>query len=69
MAVSEKQKQYAEKYIKSNFDEIKLRVPKGRKAQIKAFAEKQGESVNAFLNRITNEAMGIKTTDDPEAPH
>lgn len=59
MPVSEKQKKYADKYIKNTFDEIKLRVPKGKKAEIKEFAESHGESVNAFLNRITNEAMGI----------
>lgn len=38
-------------------DEIKVRVKKGRKDQIKAHAEGMGESVNAFINRAIDEAM------------
>ena len=38
-------------------DEIKVRVKKGRKEQIKAHAEMMGESVNGFINRAIDEAM------------
>lgn len=44
------------KYKKENYDQIQLRVPKGRKDEIQAHAEAQGESTNGFINRaITNQ--------------
>lgn len=38
-------------------DEIKIRVPKGHKAEIQAHAEQQGESVNAFIKRAVDNQM------------
>lgn len=55
--VSESQKKAAEKYIKNHYDEIKVRVPKGEKDEIKAHAEEQGESTNVFINRAIAETM------------
>lgn len=45
------------KYKKENYDQIQLRVPKGKREVIKAHADKHdGGSVNAFINRaITNQ--------------
>lgn len=43
--------------MKENYDEIKVRLLKGRKAEIKAHADGQGESVNAFIGRAIDEAM------------
>lgn len=57
MPVSYKQKQYADKYIKNTYDEIKLRVPKGKKALIQDYAKAHDESVNSFINRIIDKAM------------
>lgn len=48
------------RYNAKAYDAIPLRVPKGRKAEIKAYAEAQGESVNGFLNRLIAEAMAHK---------
>ena len=39
------------------YDRINLMVPKGQKEIIKAHAERKGESVNGFINRIIDEAM------------
>ena len=39
------------------YDRVNLTMPKGRKAEIQAYAEAHGESVNAFINRAINEAM------------
>lgn len=39
------------------YDRINLTVPKGDKDKIKAFAERNGESVNAFINRAIKQAM------------
>lgn len=45
------------KYNAKTYDRIALVVPKGKKEEIRAFAEKNGESVNGFINRLINEAM------------
>ncbi|MGF6990061.1 putative HicB family RNase H-like nuclease [Lachnospiraceae bacterium PM6-15] len=54
---SEAQNKATQKYIKSNYDEFKLRLPKGQKAIIKAHADAQGESMNAFVIRAIDETM------------
>lgn len=57
MAVSKAQQKAVSKYMKENYDEIKIRVPKGKKAKIKAYADSKGESVNGFVNRAIDDAM------------
>lgn len=57
MAVSKAQQKAVAKYMKNNYDELKIRVQKGRKDIIKAHADKQGESVNGFVNRAIDETM------------
>lgn len=57
MAVSKAQQKAVAKYMAENYDEIKVRVPKGKKDKIKAHAEKNGESLNGFVNRAIEEAM------------
>lgn len=51
------QNKATQKYIKANYDEIKLRIPKGEKERIKAHAAKHNESVNGFIKRVINEAI------------
>lgn len=46
-----------DRYNASAYDEIKIRVPKGKKSIIKAHAESMGESVNAFIARAIAEQM------------
>lgn len=43
--------------MKENYDEIKIRVEKGRKADIKAHAESRGQSVNGFIIAAVDEKM------------
>ena len=57
MAVSKAQQRAVAKYMANNYDEIKLRVPKGQKAQMQAFAKKQGKSLNAFIVEIIHNEM------------
>lgn len=54
---SKAQQKAVTKYMKENYDEIKVRMPKGRKAAIKFHAEEQGESVNGFINRAIDETI------------
>lgn len=57
MATTKAQQKAVHKYVKTNYDRLGLTVPKGRKEEIKAFAAAQGETVNAFINRLISEAM------------
>lgn len=57
MAVSKSQQKAVAKYMKENYDEIKVRTVKGRREQIKAHATKQGETLNGFINRAIAETV------------
>lgn len=57
MTVSKAQQAAVKKYMKANYDEIKIRVPKGRKAEIQAYAEAHDESLNGFINRLILKEM------------
>ena len=61
MPVSKAQQRAVSKYMKENYDEIKVRVEKGRKAEIKAHLDSrgEGESVNAFINRAIDTQIEI----------
>lgn len=54
---TEAQAKAAKKYLKESVEDVRIRVPKGQKAVIKAHAEKQGESMNAFVIRAIDETM------------
>ena len=45
------------KYLKESVEDVRIRVPKGQKAIIKAHADSQGESMNQFVIRAINETM------------
>lgn len=57
MPVSKAQQKAVSKYMKENYDEIKVRISKGQKDTIKAHADEHGESVNGFINRAITETM------------
>ena len=44
----------ANKKYQSKFDDIKIRVPAGQREMIKAYAEKQGKSLNGYINDLIN---------------
>lgn len=54
---TEAQKRAAEKYLKESVEDIRIRVPKGRKSVIKDHAVSQNESLNAFVVRAIDETM------------
>ena len=49
------------KYRDKTYDQINIVVPKGKKADIQAFAAEHGESLNGFINRLIDKAMKPKT--------
>ena len=57
MAVSKAQQKAVHKYVKANYDRLELTLPKGQKEEVKNFGAAQGESVNAFIARLIEEAM------------
>ena len=48
--------------MKANYDEIKIRIPKGQKEAVQAFAQERGESVNALIWGLLQDAMGVDKT-------
>lgn len=57
MAISEARKRANAKYNAKAYDRIQIVVPKGKKAVIKAHADKHSESVNGFINRAIDETI------------
>ena len=55
--VSDAQRRAVAKYNAANYDRVELRLDKGRKETVKAHADTQGESLNAFINRAILETM------------
>lgn len=63
MAISKAQQRAVAKYMAINYDEIKIRVPKGRKADIEAHAKSKGESINGLVNALLRADMGVAVED------
>lgn len=63
---TEAQAKAAKKYLKESVEDVRIRVPKGQKAVIKDHAEKQGESMNAFVIRAINETMKRDSSRKPD---
>lgn len=55
--ISKAQQKAVNKYVQKNYDRINVTFPKGFKTKIKAHAEAQGESMNAFIIRAVNETI------------
>lgn len=53
----EKAIKYKNDFIKETYDRINLTTRKGNKELIKSHAQKQGESLNGFINRAINETI------------
>ena len=47
------------KYNAKVYDQLPIRVPKGKRALIDQFARSQGKSVNGMVNEMLYNAMGI----------
>ena len=55
--VSNAQQKAVAKYMKNNYDEIKVRVEKGKREIIKAAAEQAGESLNGYIKKAVDQRM------------
>lgn len=54
---SDAQRRAVAKYNAANYERVELRLKKGKKEIVKAYAEAHGESLNEFVNRAIDEAM------------
>ena len=59
MPASKAQQRAVAKYMAANYDEIKVRIPKGQKSVVQAAAEREGESLNSYTNKALLARMGI----------
>ena len=57
MPTTDAQKKARDKWLKEKVEDIRFRVPMGKKAAIKEHADRQGESVNAFILRAVEQTM------------
>ena len=55
--VSKAQQKAVAKYMKNNYDEIKVRVEKGKREIIKTAATAAGESVNGYFKKAVDQRM------------
>ena len=46
-----------EEYVKTKYEDLRVRVPKGKKELVQAHAEARRESVNGFINRAIDHEM------------
>ena len=58
MAYSDSQKEATTRYNKKAYDRIEIKVKKGRKREIFAFAASKNKSVNQFIVDLINREMG-----------
>lgn len=57
MAKTKTSSKVKDRYNAKAYDEIKVRVAKGRKAELQAVAERHGQSVNGFINGLIDGAL------------
>lgn len=58
MAVSKAQMKATNKYNASNYDNLRIVVPKGQKATVETAAKEAGESVNQYTQKALLARMG-----------
>ena len=48
-----------DRWNKKAYDQIGLRIPKGRKDTLEQHAKERGESVNGYINRLIQIDLGL----------
>ncbi|MBE5802632.1 MAG: hypothetical protein E7319_10150 [Clostridiales bacterium] len=59
MPASKAQIKATNKYIRNNYDSLRIVVPKGQKATVEAAAKETGESVNQYTQKALLARMGL----------
>jgi len=59
MPYNDSSKRATIKYIKENLEDVRFRVPKGKREMIRAYAIKNGhESLSAYIKKLISADMG-----------
>ena len=66
MPLSEKKKASNKKWDSANLDRLSFAVPKGKKTLIEAHAKSKGKSVNALVNALLLDDMGLSAWSEKE---
>lgn len=48
-----------DRWNKNNYDDVRIRLPKGCKAAVEAHAQRKGDSVNGLVNALLRADMGL----------
>lgn len=48
-----------DRWNRNNYDDVRIRLPKGRKRTVEAHAQGKGQSVNGLVNALLRAEMGI----------
>lgn len=66
MATTKAQQKAVAKYMKNNYDEIKVRVNKGTKQKLQEAAAEKGESINGYIKTAVQARYKADTGEDIE---
>lgn len=66
MATTKAGQKAVNKYVKNNYDRINFTVSKGGKDILKKYADKQDESVNAYIKKAVINRMKAETAENCE---
>ena len=50
------------------YDDLRIRIPKGRKADVEAYAVEQGATINGLVNAYLRGALGLSEEEWKSAP-
>lgn len=50
------------------YDDLRIRIPKGRKADVEAYAAEQGATINGLVNAYLREALGLSEEEWKSTP-
>lgn len=56
------------RYNAKAYDQVPIRVPKGRKSDIEAYAKENGVSVNGLVNNFFRDKLGFSEEEWKSAP-
>ena len=59
MATTKAQQKAVNKYMKNNYDSLRIIIPKGRKQAVEVHAKAKGESINGLVNGLLRADMGL----------
>ena len=66
MATTKAQQKAVAKYMKNNYDEIKVRVNKGTKQKLQEAASEKGESINGYIKTAVQARFKADTGEEIE---